>query len=421
MIKTDLAIVGSGLAALNLVKELRKAGDERHIAVITKEQGHFYSKPMLSNALSKAKTPENLPVQGADAFADQFKVQLLANSSVMSFDLAQKTLLVKAEALGEVTSDADNAVAEQSIKWSQLVLAVGAEPVSLANVGVEVSAPVYTVNQLSEYAEFHQALMALTADRGAENVRVGIVGSGLIGCEFANDLANQGYQVSVIDMTDRPMARLLPPALSAELGQSLTDLGVQWHWSQSVSRVSALSNGASDGQASNTQPHPVRIETAQGLSVEVDLVLSAIGLKPNTTLAQTAGLQCGPGIQVDATLKASHPDVYALGDCATVGGVSLQYVLPLMASARSLAKTLMGQETQVVYPAMPVVVKTPACPTVVAIPPTVPAEAEWQIIGEGRDLSATLLDAEGQTIGFALIGDAVKQKNVLAKSLPAWL
>lgn len=419
--KTDLAIVGSGLAALNLVKELRKAGDERHITVITQEAGHFYSKPMLSNALSKAKTLESLPVQVADLFAKQFKVELLAHTRVLRMDTTQKTLECQSRSPMTAIGDTVNDAAKITVHWGQLVLAVGAEPISLNDVGVEVGAAVHTVNQLSEYGHFHQALTKLAAERGAGNVRIGIVGSGLIGCEFANDLASQGYQVSVIDLADRPMARLLPPALSTVLEQALAELGVQWYWSESVSRVAPAPVPTRETGDTQAHQHAIHIETKNGLSLEVDLVLSAIGLRPNTELAQAAGLQCGPGIHTDATLKTSHPDVFALGDCATVSGVSLQYVLPLMTCARSLAKTLLGQETQVRYAAMPVVVKTPVCPTVVAMPPVVPQAAQWRVSGEGRDLSATLIDAEEAVIGFALTGEAVKQKNSLAKTLPAWL
>lgn len=410
MKKTDLAIIGSGLSALNLIKELRKAGDQRHITVLTVEAGHFYSKPMLSNALSKSKTPESLPVQTAQTFAEQFKIELLAHSEVLSLDLAQQSLCYRAA--GEHKEGAS-----QTLEWATLVLAMGAVPVALSSVGVDVQAPVFTVNQLSEYEHFYQQLTAMTAQRGAANVRVGIIGSGLIGCEFANDLANQGYPVTVVDVADRPMARMLPAELSTALAERLAALGVQWLWSQSVSRIRAIDAEANvENEASG-----VVVETAQGASLEVDLVLSAIGLQPNVALAQAAGLTCGPGVHVDQMLQTSHSAVYALGDCAIVAGISLQYVLPLMTCARSLAKTLMGQVTPVGYPAMPVVVKTPACPTVVAIPPTVPSDAQWRVHGEGIDLTATLVGSDQQVLGFALMGDAIKQKNILAKELPDWL
>ena len=395
--KTGLAIIGSGLASVNVIKELRKAGDTRPVTVVTEEAGHFYSKPMLSNALSKSKTPDSLPVQAAEAFSTQYDINLRAWTRVTSLDLAQKSLRYELH----------NGSAEVLV-WEQLVFAVGAEPVSLEQVGATVEAPVHTVNQLSDYAQFYQALTSLAQVRGVDRVRIGIVGSGLIGCEFANDLANQGYQVSVVDVADRPMARLLPPELSEILASALSTLGVQWHWSQSVSRISQMEER-------------VNLETAEGADLEVDLVLSAIGLKPNVTLAQSAGLSCGPGIHVDQFLRTSHPDIYALGDCATVCGISMQYVLPLMSSARALAKSLAGNLTPVVYPAMPVVVKTPACPVVVAIPPGDPNKASWRVSGEGINLQAMLMGDDDRMLGFALTGEKVKEKGALAKTLPDWL
>jgi rubredoxin-NAD+ reductase len=209
------------------------------------------------------------------------------------------------------------------------------------------------------------------------------------------------------------MARLLPPALSEQLAKALAELGVKWYWSESVTSVAQSEVGAVIG-------------TNNGLALPVDLVLSAIGLRPNIVVAEEAGLSCEVGISVDQNLQTSHSDVYALGDCASVSGVNMQYVLPLMACARALAKTLSGEPTAVSYPVMPVVVKTPACPTVVAMPPLLTANlakvgAQWQISGEGVNLRANLLDSEGSPIGFALMGDTVKEKVSLAKSLPDWL
>ena len=109
-----------------------------------------------------------------------------------------------------------------------------------------------------------------------------------------------------------------------------------------------------------------------------------------------------------------------MGDCAEVCGHVLVYVAPLMAAARALGKTLAGEPTEVSYAAMPVTIKTPACPVVVA-PPAQGAEGEWSIEQNGNDVKATFRDSGGNLLGFALTGEATKEKLALQKELPAIL
>ena len=91
-----------------------------------------------------------------------------------------------------------------------------------------------------------------------------------------------------------------------------------------------------------------------------------------------------------------------------------------MASARALAKTLAGERTPVVYPAMPVTIKTPACPVVVS-PPAPGSVGEWKISGATPDIVAEFRAADGKLLGFALTGEGTKQKLALQKELPPLL
>ena len=91
-----------------------------------------------------------------------------------------------------------------------------------------------------------------------------------------------------------------------------------------------------------------------------------------------------------------------------------------MAAARALGKTLAGESTDVVYPAMPVTIKTPACPVVVS-PPAPDSEGEWTITEDGNSVKAEFRDSAGNLLGFALTGDATKEKTTLQKALPAIL
>lgn len=121
---------------------------------------------------------------------------------------------------------------------------------------------------------------------------------------------------------------------------------------------------------------------------------------------------------VDRQLRTSHDNIFALGDCAEVGGINLLYVMPLMTCARALAQTLAGNPTAVSYGPMPVTVKTPACPLVVSPPPH-GQEGTWQVEGQGADLKVLCHGADGQLLGYALTGGAVMEKLALNKQLPA--
>ena len=137
-------------------------------------------------------------------------------------------------------------------------------------------------------------------------------------------------------------------------------------------------------------------------------------------MAVAAGLAVNRGVVVVRELRTSHSNVYALGDCAEVDGLNLLYVMPLMACARALAKTLAGNPTAVAYGPMPVTVKTPVCPLVVSPPPR-GLEGNWTVEGSGSDIKALCRDATGRLLGYALTGAAVQEKLALNRELPPLL
>lgn len=211
---------------------------------------------------------------------------------------------------------------------------------------------------------------------------------------------------SVIDLAERALARLLPPEGSARLQDKLVAGGVSFRFGVSVASIAHGAQG-------------LRVSLSDGSTVDTDLVLSAIGLKPRTALAAAAGIKTGRGVSVNRHLATSAPHVYAVGDCAEVDGTLLPYVMPLMQQARALAATLSGKPTAVSYPAMPVVVKTPAWPTVVC-PPPAGAEGSWTVTSTDEALEARFAP-EGQSeplLGFALQGKAVTQRQALAALVP---
>jgi rubredoxin---NAD+ reductase len=322
-------------------------------------------------------------MKNAEKMAAELNATVRAEVQVERIDTAAQTITLKG---GEV------------ITYRDAVLALGADTLSIAMSGSGADA-VLSVNDLDDYARFADKLEGVKT--------VAILGAGLIGCEFANDLLHRGISSTVIDLADRPLSRLLPPEASAFLRDKLEAAGVQFRFNVAVHKVEKSATGYD-------------VELTDNTHLQADLVLSAIGLRPRTALADAAGIAVNRGVIVNRHLATSAAHVHALGDCAEVAGHVLPYVMPLMQQARALAATLTGTPTQVIYPCMPVMVKTPACPTVVC-PPAPHAEGEWQVATTDDGCDARFIGTDGSTLGFALLGAATAQKQALAAQVAGWL
>ena len=381
MSEKPVVIIGSGLAGYTVAREFRKLDQDTSVMMISADHGGFYSKPMLSNALASGKTPASILNASAEKMAQQLKLTIRPHTRVKTIDPSEKTLILED---GE------------QVFYRQLVLALGADPIRLQLEG-EAWEEVLSVNDLDDYQRLRDALEGKKA--------VTILGAGLIGCEFANDLAVAGYQVRVIDISMQPLGRLLPAPGGAFLQRRLEAAGVTFHLGTAARHVERLHES-------------LRLTLASGEVIQTDLLLSAIGLRPRTALAESAGITVNRGITVTRSLQVSCADIYALGDCAEVEGRVLPFVMPIMHAARGLAATLAQGPTSVRYPAMPVLVKTPACPTVVS-PPDVGMHGEWVVEEDEHGVKALFQGGKGELLGYALLGMGTKEKNMLAAQLPA--
>jgi rubredoxin---NAD+ reductase len=380
-----VVIVGSGLAGYSVAREFRRLDRDTPLVIVSRDHAGYYSKPMLSNALASGKTAASLVMKSAKKMAEELAAEVLPHTAVKAIDTAQHRLTL-----------ADGS----ALAYRDLVLALGADPIP-ADLQGTAAEQVISVNDLDDYARFSEKLAGVSC--------VLILGAGLIGCEFANDLLSRGVTPVVVDPGQAPLSRLLPPEAGHRLRDKLQAAGVVFEWGVTASRVSPV--------AGSTE---VLVTLSDGRQRQAGLVLSAIGLRPRMGLAQAAGLQVGRGIITDAQLKTSAAHVYAVGDCAEVQGYNLPYVMPLMNQGRALAATLAGTPTDVVYPAMPVTVKTPACPTVVC-PPPLTSVGTWQVEVSADGIDARCLDAQGGLLGFALLGTATAHKQALAHQLPGLL
>lgn len=379
MIYCHTLIIGAGHAGYSLAKELRKLDPNRVIYLISSDSADYYSKPLLSNGFSKNKSADDL----IQKTAEQMAVEL--NITIWPFCHAE-----------QIRPDQHQVDTNKGLlNYTQLVLATGASPVQLA-LPEATTGRVWSVNDLADYRNFLQ--------QSQHKNKITVLGAGLVGIEYANDLAVAGFKVSVVALEQQPLAQLLPRPLGKLLQQELETLGIEFYWGSAITEAELETE--------------LKLTLADGRCLHTELILSAVGLKPKLQLALQAGIDCGRGIKVDKTMATSVRDIYALGDCAELCGYNLMYIQPISLSAKTLAATLAGQTAAVQLPVMPVIVKSPALP-VVSWPAAPDQQGEWTFNGQGLDWIARFQSPSGELIGFALTGKMVSQRLKLAKEMPA--
>ena len=168
-----VVIIGTGLAGYNLAREFRKLDSETPLLLITTDDGRSYSKPMLSTGFGKNKDADGLSMAEPGAMAEQLDAQVWTHTRVTGIDPGHRRLWI----------------GEEAVAYRDLVLAWGAEVLSVPIEG-DAADQLFTVNDLQGYGRFRQAV------EGKRKVL--ILGAGLIGCEFANDLSLGGYEVDLV-------------------------------------------------------------------------------------------------------------------------------------------------------------------------------------------------------------------------------
>jgi rubredoxin-NAD+ reductase len=365
-----VVIIGAGMAAYSLAREFRKLDKTTPLLLVTSDAGGSYAKPMLSNALALGKEAAQLVAAGAAENAAALGAEILTHTRVTGIDRDARA----------ITTD------KGSFGYSKLVLALGADPVRLPLAGDGAGA-VLSVNHLDDYAVLRQRLA-----QAGPSAQVAIIGAGLIGCEFADDLLAAGHRVTLIDPNPRPLSALAAPALSEALVRAWAGLPV-------ALKMGAVAESVERDGAS------LSVTLSDGSSVAADVVLSAVGLRPSTALAQQTRLVTGRGIVVDTWGQTSAPDIYALGDCAeytTAGGTCVMpYVAPMLAAARAIAATLAGTPTPIPFKPEAVIVKTPSC-KLALLPPGPGARGEWRHESTFERTVARFIDEHGVVRGFGL-------------------
>ncbi|UZE96208.1 FAD-dependent oxidoreductase [Alkalimarinus alittae] len=383
VVNKSIVIIGAGHAGLTLAREIRANCNTTTITIISREAIRGYYKPNLSKALSMHKAPDQLVMKQTETIAEELNATLLGRFTVIEINSGRK------EVKGLLNDSEESSV--MTIPYDSLVMATGASPIRLP-IERDLTTPLLSINNLEDYETFRSRI--------EQKKKILIIGAGFVGCELASDLISSGYEVDIIDQCEWPLQRSMPEVMGTEIKKAMAEQGVNWHLGVTLLSVTKNEQGAMLGSLSD------------GTTIQIDEVVSAVGLIPNTRLARGAGVAVQRGIEVDAFSQTHQPDVYALGDCVEYQGVTLPFIAPATHAAKALAKTLTGTKTALALPALPVAVKIRACPTVVC-PPLI-KKGIWQVQGAGMNLEAHFINERGQLSGFALIGQCISKKTKLA-------
>lgn len=379
----DLIVVGAGHAGTSLVKEIRKLDPAKRILMLCQDSGDFYSKPLLSHGFSKQKEASDFIQKTAKMMASELGCTLLAHCEVTAIDPTRKAVQT----------------CQGSFFYQELVLATGAAPIELS-LPKACEGAVFSVNDLAQYQTFKIHCR--------EKKQICVLGSGLVGIEYANDLADAGFAVKLITLDNTPLEQLIPPELGQALLKKLQDIGVEFYLKNQIKEAKRTSSGT------------LELTLSSGETLETELILSAVGLLPRLGLAQKAKLHCHKGLVVNQYLQTADPHIYGLGDCVEIQGRLYMYIQPISLAAKALAQTLTGTPTRWQLPVIPIIVKSTVLP-IVSWPPAKLQAGQWQIEGEGENLQAKFYTPEGTLAGFALTGKEVSQRLRLAKEFPSVL
>ncbi|WP_090063221.1 NAD(P)/FAD-dependent oxidoreductase [Celeribacter neptunius] len=276
----NILILGAGQAAGTAVASLRQFGHKGPITLIGDEPAPPYQRPPLSKAYFKGELPEERLFVKPLSFYETQNVTLRLGTSAKTLERANKTVTME-----------DGT----SLSYDKLIIATGSRPRTLPVKGADLDG----VLTLRSLADVEKLQVYATPGR-----RIVVIGAGYIGLEAAAVARQMGLEVTVLEASERVLARVTSPTIS-EFYQTV-------HRQNGVDiRVSARMEGL-EGDGS----HVTGVKMADGDIIPADVVLVGIGILPNQDLAEAAGLLCENGINTDAEARTNDPDIYAIGDCA---------------------------------------------------------------------------------------------------------
>ena len=307
MARERLVVVGNGMAAARALEHLLELAPERYATTVFGAEPHpNYNRILLSPVLAGELTLREIILNDLAWYRER-GIHLHTSRRIVEIDRARRRVL------------ADDGTAEP---YDRLVLATGSMPVMLPIPGNALPG-VLTYRDIADTSAMIEA--------AREYRRAVVIGGGLLGLEAAHGLRRRGMDVSVVHLMDWLMERQLDRDAGELLKTALEKKGLEFHLGKRTAEIFAGARGRVAG---------VRLETGESLAA--DLVVMAVGIRPNTTLAESSGLHCRRGIVVSDTMQTYDPRIYAVGECVSHRGVAYGLVAPLYEMARVCALHLAG-------------------------------------------------------------------------------
>ena len=305
MKKLKLIMVGNGMAGVRTLEELLKiAPDLYDITVFGAEQHANYNRILLSPVLSGEQKFKDIMLNDVDWYEEN-NITLHLGKKIVKIDRVKRIVIAE-----------DGTEAE----YDRLLMATGSVPFMLPVPGKDAKGviayrDIYDTNAMIEAAEKHSHAV--------------VIGGGLLGLEAANGLMMRGMKVSVVHLPGWLMERQLDQVAAKMLQKSLEERGLSFLLEKNTEAILSDDSG-----------HVKGIRFTDGLEIPAQLIVMAVGIRPNTALAESAGLYCNRGIVVNDTMQTYDPKIYSVGECVNHRGTVYGLVAPLFEMAKVCANHL---------------------------------------------------------------------------------
>lgn len=309
-----IVIAGAGHAAGQIITSLRQQKFAGQIVLVGNEPYLPYQRPPLSKKFLAGEMPAERLYVKPESFYDDPQIDLRLETTVTAIDCAARTLKIQ---------DGDD------ISYDKLILALGSRARTLPVEGADLN----RVHYLRSIADVESIRAEFDIGR-----RLVIIGAGYIGLEVAAVARTLGLDVTVVEMADRVMSRVVSPEISDFYEIEHTNQGVKFRLSTTIAAL-------------HGRKRVKYVETSEGEEIPADLVIIGVGILPNTEIAEQAGLDVSNGIIVDDRCQTSDPNIYAVGDCTShpndIYGrrLRLESVHNAVEQAKTAASNLCGKET----------------------------------------------------------------------------
>ncbi|QSA97651.1 nitrite reductase large subunit NirB [Methylococcus sp. EFPC2] len=309
--KPKLILIGNGMAGVRTLEELQKIAPGKYETTVFGAEPHVnYNRILLSPVLAGEKTFDEIVINDRSWYDDN-EITLHTGRKVVSIDRKHRVVLAE---------DGTEA------SYDRLILATGSQPFILPVPGKELEGVV-------GFRDIHDVSRMLDASQKHKHAVV--IGGGLLGLEAANGLLKRGMHVTVVHLLDTLMERQLDKPAAALLRRSLEDTGVNFLLEAQTEAILPAPRALAE-----EPPRVGSIRFKNGTEIPADLVVMAVGIRPNIELAKSCGIHCERGIVVSDTLQTYDPRVYSVGECVQHRGNLFGLVAPLFEQAKVCANHL---------------------------------------------------------------------------------